>query len=796
MPNETKLAEAAPARAARPIAAARQPRRRRFGLVMVAALLVAAGTAQTIAALRGGADQSRDAATVVARLDAQVQRQTAIRWQATAPGASALELGRALRATGEEIAGLFQVLESVERASFGLRGVTLAAQGYQTALEEQIAAVGVDPTRAAQLERTRVAPAYDAFIRARDSAATRLEASAASTAMAADLGTLASLLSAAVLICLLFRKWERARRRGAFIDGEAAGVRLSEARFRSLVQHSSDLISVIGQDGRVVYASPSIEQLLGSSETLVGMSIAEMVHPEDIAAVEALFAEQGVDAGSQTVEWRMRHTSGEWRTFENIARRGQGSMNGTLIINSRDVTERIRLEGALRHQANHDPLTGLGNRILLVDGLQRAVARTRRNGGATALLLLDLDDFKGVNDSLGHAAGDQLLIAIAERLRSAVRADSLVARIGGDEFAIVVEDLDVPARARDVAARVQGSLSEPIALGDRLVPASASIGIATSMDGTPDVAMLLRQADIAMYAAKRRGRGEYETFQPTMHDAALERLELETDLRRAVAAGEFVPHYQAILDLRHGTIVGFEALVRWAHPTKGLLSPAAFLPLAEQTGLIAEIGGRVLREATAQMAAWNADPNIGGDRWMSVNLAPRQLTAPGIVDEVRLALGDAGLSADRLILELTENSVMSDPEAAARTLGALRTLGLRLAIDDFGTGYSSLGHLQRFPFDVLKVDRSFVAELAGPASGNALAPTIVDLARRLGLTSIAEGIERQDQLELLRDLGCEFGQGFLLHRPASAKAVTERLRAIADPGRAPRPSAIRWSPTS
>ncbi len=759
---------------------------------MVSTLVIAAGAAQTIAALRGGADQSRTAATVVARLDAQVQRQAAIRWEAVAPGASAVELGRALETAREEIAGLFVLLERVERASFGLRAVTLAIHDYQVALEDQIAAVEDAPDRAARMARTRVGPTYESFVLARDSAAARLETSATSTALVADLGTLAALLSAAILISLMFRKWERTRRRGAFIDGEEAGVRLSEARFRSLVQHSSDLISVIGQDGTVVYASPSINHLLGTSATLVGMSIADMVHPDDIEAVEALIADAGSVAGPQTLEWRMRHASGEWRTFENIARVGQGSTHGMLIVNSRDVTERIRLEGALRHQANHDSLTGLGNRAMLVDGLQRATARARRNGNVAALLLLDLDDFKAVNDTLGHAAGDLLLSGIAARLRSAVRSDSLVARIGGDEFAVVVEDLDSPERACVVATRIQTALREPMTIGDRLVPTSASIGIATSTNGAPEMEILLRQADVAMYAAKRRGRGEFEMFESTMHDAALERMELETDLRRAVAANEFVPHYQAIFDLRHGEIVGFEALVRWMHPTRGLLMPGAFLPLAEQTGLIADIGGRVLRQAVAQMAAWNADPTCAGYRWISVNLASSQLSAPGFEGEVRGALHAAGLPADRLVLELAETSVMSEPDTAAAVLESLHVLGLRLAIDDFGTSYSSLGHLQRFPFDILKIDRSFVAELTGPEAGEALAPTIVDLARRLRLTSIAEGIETPDQLELLRALGCELGQGFVFHRPAPADAVTKRLRAIGRTGPAKTESRLRW----
>jgi diguanylate cyclase (GGDEF)-like protein len=487
----------------------------------------------------------------------------------------------------------------------------------------------------------------------------------------------------------------------------------------------------------------------------------------------------------------MRHASGEWRSFENIARVGRGSLDGSLIVNSRDITERLRLEGALRHQANHDTLTGLGNRSLLLDGLHRAAARARRNDTTLALFLLDLDDFKTINDTFGHPAGDQLLAGIAERLRVAVRADALIARMGGDEFAVVVEDLDAPDRARDVASRIQASLREPMALGEHLVHPSASIGIATNERGSADVDALLRQADIAMYVAKRRGPGDVAVFEATMREAAAERLGLEADLRRAIATDEIVPYYQAIFDLTSGSIVGFEALVRWAHPTRGLLAPADFLPVAEQIGLIDQIDDQVLRQATAQIARWDADPQTRG-RWVSVNLAARQLDTDEIVTKVDAVLTASNLPAAQLVLELTEGSVMRDPSAAATTLEHLRKLGVKLAIDDFGTGYSSLGHLQRFSFDILKVDRSFVAETP---SVNALAPTIVDLAKRFGMTAIAEGIETAEQLQRIKGLGCNLGQGFLMHRPAPSDEATARLHATTMGGKG-RAAVARWAVAS
>jgi diguanylate cyclase (GGDEF)-like protein/PAS domain S-box-containing protein len=745
--------------------------RARFGLVLVSAVVIAAGTAQTIAALRGGADESRQAQTVVARLEGQIHRQTAIRWQAVGSGALDGELTGSLRATNEEVASLLETIDRIERASFGLRALTLAAIAYQASLEEQLAVIDDDPLRAAELERSSVAPALEGFVRARGAATTALDEGARSSGMAADLGTLTSLMSAAILTSLLFRKWERARRRHAFVDGEQTGVRLSEARFRSFVQHSSDLISVIDADGRVAYVSPSVERLLGAGPSIVGRSLVELVHPDDRGTVAGLLGDAAREAGPRTVEWRLQHASGEWRTFEHHASHGQGSMSGRLIVNSRDVTERRRLEDALRHQADHDPLTGLANRTLAADVLRRALARGRRHGGSIGLLLLDLDDFKAVNDSLGHAAGDDLLQAIGQRLRAAVRSESLIARIGGDEFAVVVEDLDRPERAADVARRIQTALHRPIAIAGREFVVSASIGIATATSGEPSVEMLLRQADIAMYASKRHGRGSFAMFDASMHEAAFARLQQEQDLRAAVASEEFVTQYQPIHDLSSGAIVGYEALVRWAHPDRGLLGPGEFLPLAESTGLIVEIGRAVLRTATRQLAAWDAEEGSDVQRWMSVNLSPRQLLDGAVLTDVADALRTNGLAPDRLILELTEGSVMDDPDVAAGLLSSLKDIGVGLAIDDFGTGYSSLGHLQRFPFDLLKIDRSFIKDLAEDRVAATLAPAIVDLARRLGLKTVAEGIETIEQLENLRSLGCELGQGFLFNRPLDPTAA-------------------------
>jgi diguanylate cyclase (GGDEF)-like protein len=440
--------------------------------------------------------------------------------------------------------------------------------------------------------------------------------------------------------------------------------------------------------------------------------------------------------------------------------------------------------GAMVHQALHDALTGLPNRALFLDRLAHALSR-RGGSGEVSVLFCDLDRFKTVNDSLGHHAGDQLLMAVAERIGGCLRVGDTAARLGGDEFAILLEDVCDATEAVAVAERITQALRAPFPLAGREVFVSSSIGIVCGHAGGEE---LLRNADVAMYRAKAEGNGRYAVFEPSMRAEVLERLELEADLRRAEERGELEVHFQPLVELDGGALAGFEALIRWRHPERGLVPPLAFIPLAEESELISSIGRWVLGEACRRAADWDRRYPARRPRSVSVNLSGRQLEQPDLVDQVAEALFATGLPPGRLILEITETVLMHDTEATIARLAALKNLGVRLAVDDFGTGYSSLQYLSRFPIDLLKMAKPFVDNVDGGAQGTAMARTIVDLGASLGLEIIAEGIELGTQLAYLRRLGCQLGQGFLFARPLTVKQVEALL---ADPRGAEAWSAAR-----
>jgi diguanylate cyclase (GGDEF)-like protein len=424
-----------------------------------------------------------------------------------------------------------------------------------------------------------------------------------------------------------------------------------------------------------------------------------------------------------------------------------------------------RTVGAMLHQALHDSLTGLPNRALFLDRLTHALAR-RAGAGRVGVLFCDLDRFKTVNDSMGHAAGDQLLVAVAARLSECLRVGDTAARLGGDEFAILIEDVGSEREALSVAERVADVLRAPIVIRGREVFVSSSIGIVVGNGAGEE---LLRNADVAMYRAKAEGKGCHALFEPSMRAEVLERIELEADLQRAVERDELVVHYQPVMSLADGRLEAFEALVRWQHPTRGLMAPLTFIPLAEETDLIVDIGRWVLETSCVQAQAWGTS--------ISVNLSGRQLEQSDLVEVVARALARSGLAPERLWLEITETVLMHDTEATIERLRALKALGVKLAVDDFGTGYSSLRYLRRFPIDLLKMAKPFVDGLNASPDGEALARTILELGVSLGLRTVAEGIEGDDELASLRRLGCDLGQGFLFARPMPAAEATALLRA-------------------
>jgi PAS domain S-box/diguanylate cyclase (GGDEF) domain len=461
------------------------------------------------------------------------------------------------------------------------------------------------------------------------------------------------------------------------------------------------------------------------------------------------------------------------RVFERFSRaqRVDGEVVGR-VWSFRDLTQRKRLEDELIYRAFHDQLTSLPNKARFCDRLQHAAERSNRLTTGYAVLFLDVDNFKTVNDSLGHQAGDQLLVAAADVLMSCLRVADTAARLGGDEFAVLLEDIAEPEAATQLAERITNAFRRAFRIEGRDVFATVSIGIAFgSRSSTSE--QILRDADLAMYTAKSRGKNRYELFQAEQHEAAVIRVEVEADLHRAMQRDELTLFYQPMVDADTGHIAAVEALVRWEHPTRGFLLPGAFIPLAEEAGLMEAMGRHILAEACAQTRVWQSNGNP--DLAVSVNVSPRQLAGDGIVADVAEVLATTGLDPSSLILEITETAMMRDTEVASRNLHGLKELGVSLALDDFGTGYSSLTYLQHFPIDIVKIDKSFVDSIDDRTATHSLAPAIIHLAQSLGLRTVAEGVEQPGQLLRLRNLGCDLVQGFLLHRPQTADAISELL---------------------
>jgi diguanylate cyclase (GGDEF)-like protein/PAS domain S-box-containing protein len=558
-----------------------------------------------------------------------------------------------------------------------------------------------------------------------------------------------------------------------------ARLRRTQARLASqhgqgvllLVANAADPSLVLDGAGAIRFVSTSVTDILGyAAEDLVGVGIDAIVSPPDVGPILAMLA-NSLDPTARA-ECQVRHHDGRWLTADAAGMRlGDGTGRADLVLTLHDVTKWKALEEQLTQQAFHDSLTGLPNRAMFIERLDHALGRRRYHARGAAVLFLDLDDFKTVNDSLGHVEGDILIGQVAERLAEAVRPGDLAARFGGDEFALLVDDVDEDA-AVGVATRALAALNRPFELTDRAVRVGATVGIALSSRSLPTSTEMLRAADIAMYRAKESGKGRFRVFEPSMLDEAAERLRLGVDIRGAVERGEFVVHYQPTVDLPAGTVTGMEALVRWAHPELGLLQPADFIPLAESTGLIIPLGEWVLHQACRQAKAWQRARSDRPPLVMTVNLSGGQLLHPGLVASVSVALENSALPPELLTLEITESVMAHETEETIRRMRQLKGLGVGIAIDDFGTGYSSLSYLRRFPVDTLKIDKSFVDGLTKGADELALVRAIVRLAHSLKVTTVAEGVEHEAQAKRLIRMGCDQAQGFYFARPMDAREAT------------------------
>ncbi|MGB8180086.1 MAG: EAL domain-containing protein [Acidimicrobiales bacterium] len=650
----------------------------------------------------------------------------------------------------------------------------LRASGvYLSIAQRALSGTAATLLRTSQLDRA-AASAGDLEERA----ATQVEQSAHRTSLDGRVGGIIALILVVLSIALGLLWYSRRRRIQAVTVTRAE----TSAQFETIIENSSDLIFLTGDAGQPQYCSPSAAHFFGvTAEDFCSAPLDRFLYPGDAEiALDALATVLATGAVAP-FDVRVRHADGGWRTLEMTA--DDLSLKSGLpsvAWHSRDVTVRRSLEEQLERQAFEDSLTGLANRALLFDRLGHALARDGRPVDSVAVLMIDLDGFKSINDGLGHDAGDDALKEIAARIFRSARPGDTVARLGGDEFVVLLESLNAQRFVNDVANRMLDIVRQPFVLHGRKVRISASIGVAVSDGASSTPVSLLRDADIAMYAAKAAGRDRFHRFEVAMHSRANQEFRLINDLNHALERHEFVVYYQPSIDLAGGRLEGVEALLRWRHPETGLVMPEVFIPLAEHTGLIVPIGRWVLEQACAQAVSWRHTLTPSQPFVMEVNVSGHQLNHESLVPDIRHILASSGLEPENLVLEITESVLMNDIDLVVKRLRELKDIGVSIAIDDFGTGYSSLAYLRQLPIDILKIDKTFVdAASAGDPGGDAILRAILELGRGLNLKTIAEGVEARSQAIYLKDLGCHSAQGFLYARPMPPDELNIRFEADA-----------------
>lgn len=744
--------------------------------VAVMLAVVAASVAViVIASLSSRLD--RDALDAVA-IQRDAYHLAQLEWQAVAEKALSARVDHEQR---EVRARLLRRVDAGQGEGSSLfRDLGRATLAYDRALAAQFAALrSGDLETAETIDEERVDPTFERLQELTREAAER------ASQRADRIGELLTVLSVLVVLITTVSVAALLRReaRRAASDARHHAEQASAERLSAMVAGAADVVSVTDAAGDLTYLSPAIEQVTGrAADDLLGTPAIDIAHPADrdkIAA--ALLKALSRSSGTAQVEYRVRHATEGERVCESRLRRLDGEESASVVWNTRDISDRKALEQQLSYQAFHDPVTSLANRALLHDRVGHALQRAARGVGQPAVIVLDLDGFKDVNDSLGHAAGDDLLRVISERLQSISRTEDTVARLGGDEFAVLVEPPSAMEDAMALADRILSVVRAPITLYERQLYVTASVGLAwagSDHEGDLSASALIRSADLAMYVAKQRGKNQMATYERSMQAHAVQRLELISDLHGAAQRGEIRVAYQPIVSLNDSAVLGFEALVRWQHPLRGLLLPTDFLGLAEESGAIVDLGAYVVTTAVHQVAQWRRAH--GKPYTISVNLSDRQLADDNLVTTISEALRSSGLPPAAVTLEITESTLVGDVNSAHARLTALRAIGVKVAIDDFGTGYSSLSYLRNLPVDILKIDRSFVGDQTSQHADNLLA-AVVALGSAMAVQTVAEGVEDQDQLDRLKRLGCGQGQGFLFAHPLWADEITRDPSVITGP---------------